>query len=54
MIVMPAGKRNSKCKDQLSVNLPIPVHSSDHRRMVKSFSIDADAISFRVGCVCAI
>jgi len=26
-------------------------YSSDHNRIVRSFSIDADAIKFRVGCV---
>jgi hypothetical protein len=26
-------------------------YSSDHNRIVRSFSIDAEAIKFRVGCV---
>jgi len=46
----PLGGGGSQTQVLLQITLVI-CHSSDHRRIVRSFSMDADAIKFRVGCV---
>jgi len=53
LLVLSGGHEHSMTmsRSQIRVLHNSFFYSSDHNRIVRSFSIDADAINFRVGCV---